>query len=147
MEGNVPNRQVRAIGFATTSEHSYFHARFLGWSNWAWAFAGRYAEGEKRVRGELDFVEGFDDRASLADFYRDLALLLVKQDRLSEAIYYSDESIKVFESLEDYRVKSAFVFSHRGMILTRCGRWDEAEKFFIDGLNILKASQDDPGYS
>ena len=105
MEGNVPNRQVRAIGFATTFRTLLLSRKILGVVKLGMGICGQIRRGQKRVRGELDFVEGFDDRASLADFYRDLALLLVKQDRLSEAIYYSDESIKVFESLEDYRVR------------------------------------------
>ncbi len=121
------------------AEHSYFHARFLGWSNWVYAFAGRYAEGEKRLRSEIDFMQQIEEMESVADFSRDLALLLAMQERYSEAIHYSEESLRIGKSLEDYKAKSAFAFSHRGMILMRQGKYDESRQFLKESQDILES--------
>ena len=117
---------------------SHIKAVFLGWTNWGWAFAGRYAEGERRIKEELSLLKDLDDKASLADFYRDLTLLIGVQDRYNEALSYSDKSELIVKSLgEDYRAKIAFVLSHKGLVLVRKGEWSDARALFAESLQVL----------
>jgi tetratricopeptide (TPR) repeat protein len=123
------------------SNESYFTARFLGWSHWAWAFAGRYAEGEQSIKKELAFVKHLGDIASECEFGRDLAFLLSMQDKFSEADVLFETSLKLTLSVgRDYETKRAYILSHLGKSLIRQNKdkWDDGEKSLAESLKILE---------
>jgi len=116
-------------------KRSYFRAGFLGRSAWAWAFAGRYAEAEQDVREGLTIVQHFDDIRSVYRFSMTLGLLLAKQNRCPEATHYFTDSLQIVQALgEDYQTHLAYNQGWWGVLLTRQGKWDEAEKKLTDSL-------------
>jgi len=125
------------------ANRSYFRARFLAGSAWAWAFAGRYAEAEPNVRKGLSIAEHRDD---IWDHSLYLGLLLTRQNRYSEAQKYFCISLKAAHDMgKDYQINVANVHGYRGTLLTRQGKWKKAERNLTKSLTIFEHFRVYPG--
>ena len=99
------------------ASHSYFRARFFGWSAWAWAYTGRYFEGTENVEKGLSIAKELGDVESIGDFGRDFGFLLVRQSKYREAAHNLDNSLNLYQSLgQNHQPKYAFVLSDLGLL-------------------------------
>jgi tetratricopeptide (TPR) repeat protein len=76
---------VHKLGLEALSElpqHTHFRARFWGQLAWAWAFVGRYAEIEERVKEGLDTAHRLDDKRTVYWLMSLTGLYFTRHDRL-----------------------------------------------------------------
>lgn len=124
----------------TIPNRSYFRARFLGWSAWAWgALVGQYAVAEKNVREALEIVRQLMDYELIWGFSNNLGILLVRQNRFQEASGYFEESLESLNMLgKEYQIKRVYTLGFQSILLTKQGRWSEAEQNLLGCLTALQ---------
>ena len=118
---------------------SYFKARFLGSSVWAWIFLGDYAEAVRRINISQPILADLDEIQIHNDVTRDLALTLAMQEKYVESEMWFEKCWNTAKEIgPEFRVKTAYILSHRGYGLTRKGNWGEADHAFRECLAIIR---------
>ena len=127
------------------SANSYLRSRVLGWSAWAWAWVGQYAEVERNVKTALAIARSLDDVVSIFNYDMYLGVLLGKQDRFAEAAESFQEGLKIAVDLGEYfKTEGAYIQGFLGVILTRQSKWREAEENLMQSLTIRQNFQVNP---
>jgi tetratricopeptide (TPR) repeat protein len=127
-------------------EWTYLRSKQLGEWVWAWASAGRLADGEQRARESLALVRPLGDPVSLLRTLRDFGWILGCQQRYDEASRSFSESLEIAEGLGlDYKVSAASVLGFWGAVLLRQGRFGEAHDHLSRSISIKEELNDHPG--
>lgn len=117
-------------------QHSYARAQIMAFAS-ASLYTGRYAESEKNAKESLNIISDIGDKRSSLEPMRWLSLALAMQDKYSDANAYCAKHLDINQEMGSFFVKDE---GHGrdiyGIILTRQGKYDEANKQLIRSLSI-----------
>ena len=100
---------------------------------------GEYALALQALNEKLDLAKQSNSQRAIADSTTEIGAVLMEQENLPAALEHYVSAQKVYEALPN-KLRILFCKINRGTILSRLGRYDEAERLFEE----LSAATSDP---
>jgi tetratricopeptide (TPR) repeat protein/predicted Ser/Thr protein kinase len=88
---------------------------------------GDYAAALQALNQKLSLAQQSNSQPAIADSYLELGALYYDQEKLTAALEQYDKALQIYESLRN-RIRIAFSKANRGNILSRLGRYEEAQQ-------------------
>ena len=101
---------------------------------------GQYSDAERLIKAGLDIVRETDDNEYIARFLVQLIFIEYEANRHESATEHVKEVAAICETLPDCSTK-AYSLNHIGAMLLLVGKYREAEKYLLEGLNIARDLQ------
>jgi serine/threonine protein kinase/Tfp pilus assembly protein PilF len=100
---------------------------------------GEYALALQALNEKLELAKKSNSQRAIADSTTEIAAVLMEQDNLPAALAHYESAQKIYEALP-HKVRILFCKINRGSILSRLGRYDDAQLLF----NELSEETRDP---
>jgi tetratricopeptide (TPR) repeat protein len=127
----------QALEFSQQENYPRLAATCLTHMGRAYRRKGDYSAARKALEQKLELAKQSNSQPAIADSHIELGALLLEQEQLPAALEQYDNAIKIYGSTNDFLV--AFCNANRAQILTRLGRYDEAQQLLDELFKVAKS--------